>query len=459
MVRVDGYDRFVIEAMNLAATGIVPQEYQGQAISQLIGSLANDGNRFVMDLFDALTRVVATNHRIEYQATLILPATDHPLTFEIRLSPSELAAKDGYILVFMRDVSAHKLRENELAAKAQEFQLLVEKLPDTIARYNLECERTYANPAFQKLKGTTLQNLAQHCSCEYCGAEYVNKLHDVLASGRDDEIECTWVATTGNTITSQILLVPDRDAHGEITGILSIGRDITTLKETERYLRESRTLLRELTARRESEDVQVRKELARKMHEEYGQLLGALRMKLALLSMRFGKTSPYLQQEIEDALVLLDGTILHMRDIASSMHPHALNMGIQPALEWLAEQCLSSTKIKYHVHVDDAPEGLDDVVTSHLFKIVQFALSNVLLHAEATNVDIKLEAYGDGLRLEVRDDGKGFDLNRSKSDSMGMVAMEELSNMLGGEIVFLSEPGKGTVVEVILHCSNALLPA
>lgn len=345
-------------------------------------------------------------------------------------------------------VHAKARHRHLIAVRAQEFQTLVEKSPDTIARYDLECKRIYANPAFQRLKVTAARFQTEMQSLEYCGTEYAEKLREVLGSGRDDEIECSWVASTGNSVTSQILLIPERDAEGKLVGILSIGRDITALKENELYLRESRVLLRELTARREIETVQTRKELAHKMHEEYGQMLGALRMKLALLSMRFGKDSPYLRQETEDAITLLDGTILHMRDIVSAMHPSALNMGVAPALEWLAEQCLSTTKIKYEVRVDDDIKAMDEASSSHLFNIVQFALSNVLLHAEAEHVAIKYETHGDGYRLEVRDDGKGFDLDRSRMDSMGMVAMEELSNMLGGEIVFLSEPGKGTVIEV-----------
>lgn len=337
---------------------------------------------------------------------------------------------------------------SSLAVCTQEFQTLFEKSPDTIARYNLEYQLIYANPAFRRLQGTTTQFLTERQSWNYYGTEYTERLRDVFESGRDDEFECTWMAATGNTITSQILLISEQDVDGKVTGVWSIGRDITTLKENELYLRDSRTLLRELTARREIEVAQTRKELARKMHEDYGQMLAMLRMKLALLSMRFGKDLLYLRQEAEEALILLDETISCMRDMVSSMRPSALNIGIAPALEWLAERNLSATTIQYVVYTDSSVEKLDEASASHLFNIVQIALSNILLHAEAEHVAIKCEAHGDGYRLEISDDGKGFDLNRPRMDSMGMVAMEELSNMLAGEIVFLSEPGKGTVIEV-----------
>jgi signal transduction histidine kinase len=147
-----------------------------------------------------------------------------------------------------------------------------------------------------------------------------------------------------------------------------------------------------------------------------------------------------------------------MRDIVSSMYPSVLNMGIASALEWLAESFRASSGMHVEVHVDDDIGKLDEVSTIPVFKIAQFALSNVSRHAEAQNLFITLEIHGDNYRLEIRDDGKGFDLDRSRRESLGMVAMEELSNTLGGEIVFLSAPGKGTVVEVCFPRVGAMQP-
>jgi glucose-6-phosphate-specific signal transduction histidine kinase len=83
------------------------------------------------------------------------------------------------------------------------------------------------------------------------------------------------------------------------------------LKETEHHLRESRALLRELTARLKAEEVRLRKEIAHEMHEEYGQKLSALRMSMALMQKRFGEGCPGLRGDISGALDLLDNTISH----------------------------------------------------------------------------------------------------------------------------------------------------
>ena len=349
--------------------------------------------------------------------------------------------------------------ENLLADRALEFRALVEKSPDTIARYDREARRVYANPAFLALAVTSAQPPSNGLSCEYSGIDYLEKVREVLHSGVDDEMECAWTTATGEPVTSHVRFISERDAAGQVVGVLSIGRDISAFKDTEHNLRESRASLRELTARRELEEVHARKEMARSMHEEYGQGLSALRMHLALLNMRFGKESAELGQKLGDAVALVDDTISNMRDMVAAIHPSVLNMGIASALEWLADDCMAAAELQREVCVTGEIEKIDERTTGLVYKIVQIALSNVLRHAEAKNVCITLGDHGQGYRLEVRDDGKGFDLDRSRKDSLGMVAMEELSHMLGGEIVFLSSPGKGTVIEVCFPATAAIQPA
>jgi PAS domain S-box-containing protein len=346
-------------------------------------------------------------------------------------------------------MSSSKQTDCSADKQMQEFRTMVEELPDAVARYDTNRNLIYANPAFRQLTGTTThQQSNQPPANEDCSYSYLTKVQEVLDSGMNDELECIWQSPTGNSITAHVRFFPERDASGKIVGVLSIGHDISDLKETEHHLRESRALLRELTARLKTEEVRVRKEIAHEMHEEYGQQLSALRMSMALMRKRFGEGCPGLQDDINDALELLDNTIVQVREMVSTIHPSALNWGIASALRWVADECLADAGIHYEVWVDDSIRDISDTFTNIFSKIVQIALSNVRRHAEAKNVVISFQKNNNDYRLEVRDDGKGFDLDRSRSESMGLVEMEELSNMMNSEIVFLSEPGKGTVIEV-----------
>ncbi|GAB5606271.1 PAS domain-containing sensor histidine kinase [Sideroxyarcus sp. TK5] len=323
-----------------------------------------------------------------------------------------------------------------------DFKAMIERSPDTISRYDRDGSLCYANAAFRRLEPDTGEGGER-----YGGENFLPRLREVMESRREDEYECTWKTRAGWQ-TSLIRIAPEFDADGDVRGAISIGRDISALKETENRLRESRELLRELSVRREVEMRRVRKEAAREMHEDYGQRLSMLRMNLVLLQHQSVRDDPDGVARIGNSLHLLDETIAHMREIVSVIHPSVLNMAVAPALEWLAEEMLSGSGIRCEVMVTDAADGLDEMVTGLVYRLVQHALSNVVRHAQAQRVRIVLEGRGECLRLVVNDDGKGFDLNRERRDSLGLVAMEEIANMLHGEIVFLSTPHLGTEIEV-----------
>ena len=435
---------FIVTEMNAALAALLPQAHEGWPIMPVAGG--EPGSDFLGKLPDALQRSVREGRPVEYEAAYRHPADNRQVHCRVRLLPVVEAGTVTHVLGFITDISPSRLAEQLLSERAQESRMLVEQSPDTIARYDREGHRLYANPAFHRLALTASRPGRVAVAAEYCGEGYRAKLREALESGQEDEFECTWPAASG-MLTSLIRLVPEHDAAGEVCGVLSIGRDISALKATENHLRESRALLRELGARREEEMQRVRKEVAREMHEDYGQRLSVLRMHLSMLHMRFGRTQPELGSQIEETQQLLDETIRHMREIVSFIHPSVLNMGAASALEWLAEDMLAPAGIRYEVRVTVA-DALDEVVTSLVFRLAQHALSNVVRHAQATRVSLLLEPHGDGYRLEVRDNGRGFDLDRERKDSLGMVAMEELAHRLRGEIVFLSLPDQGTVIEV-----------
>lgn len=445
LARIEVGGRFIVTEMNTALSVLLPQAREGWLIGQAAVMAGGSERDFLQALHQALCRAEQEVRPVEYETTVRHQTDNRLLYCRIRLLPVNGTGAVTHVLGFIMDISSCRLAEQLLDERSRDFRMLVEQTPDTIARYDRQGRRIYANPAFLR-QALTISPPGQVARVtEYNGEDYHRKVLEALESGRADEFECTWPAVDGEQ-TSLIRLVPDRAATGELYSMFSIGRDISALKATEVHLRESRALLRELNTRRDSEMQRVRREVAHEMHEDYGQRLSMLRLNLSMLSTRFGRSVPELAASINEALQLLDETILHMREIVSYIHPAVLNMNAAAALEWLAEDMLAPAGLRYDVQVET--DALDETATSLVFRLVQYALSNVLRHAQASRVSILLAAHGDGLRLEVRDDGKGFDLDRQKKDSLGMVAMEELANMLHGEIVFLSAPTQGTVIEV-----------
>ena len=110
-----------------------------------------------------------------------------------------------------------------------------------------------------------------------------------------------------------------------------------------------------------------------------------------------------------------------------------------------------------HFEAEDVPRALPPVVETACFRIAQEAINNVLRHAVACNIWLRLFVAGDKLALSVRDDGRGFDPETAWRDSaggesLGLASMEERATLLGGTFTVQSTPGKGTTIDVTIPC-------
>jgi signal transduction histidine kinase len=248
--------------------------------------------------------------------------------------------------------------------------------------------------------------------------------------------------------------VPERDREGQVTGVLVLARNIAALKEAEMRLRESREQLRQLAAHRDSVREEERKHIARELHDELGQFLSALRMQASMLRMRFGAGNAALAEHVGDMIRMVDRNIQVVRDIASSLRPTVLDMGIVVALEWQVNEFIKYSGIACDLDITKQGIAMDEHCATTLFRVVQESLTNVARHAGASRVSISLQCGQAHYQLKVKDDGKGFDPDRLEKKTLGLLGMRERVATLGGEIRISSKPGKGTVLEVKIPASR-----
>jgi signal transduction histidine kinase len=146
----------------------------------------------------------------------------------------------------------------------------------------------------------------------------------------------------------------------------------------------------------------------------------------------------------------VDRTIGIVRNVTSALRPAALDVGLAAALEWQADEFTRRSGIECLLHADEDVE-LDDGQATALFRIVQESLTNVLKHAHATHVEVTLDAPGDAIRLEVSDNGRGFDAaGQPQRGKFGLMGMRERVLVLGGRVDINSAPGTGTSIQVSL---------
>lgn len=237
--------------------------------------------------------------------------------------------------------------------------------------------------------------------------------------------------------------------RGEPVRMRGTVQDITGRKQIEDELRQSRQLLRELSAHHEMVREDEKARIAREVHDELGQVLTALRMDVSLLLIRHGDDSAELRERAESMKRLIDRAIQGVRDVATNLRPYALNLGIVSALEWLAEDFMKRTGVACRLHRMEHSITLGGDREVAVFRIVQESLTNVARYAAASHVKLSLAEELGGVCVTVEDNGNGFDpdaLPRGKS--FGLLGIKERALMLGGRLEIQSAPGKGTVVRV-----------
>lgn len=238
------------------------------------------------------------------------------------------------------------------------------------------------------------------------------------------------------------------DGAGKPERIRGTLQDITERKQTELALVESRQLLRELSTHQKTLLEEERKHIAREIHDELGQRLTALKMDISLLRLRFCNV-PLLLEKLEEMRVLAEGTISVVRHIASDLRPSALDLGLVPAIEWLARDLESRSDICCRLDLGNEEISMNDTQATVVFRVVQESLTNVARHAKASEVVIVLNNSNGKLLLKIQDDGCGFDPGALiQSRGLGLFGMRERTLGLGGKLQIDSSRARGTTVSI-----------
>jgi signal transduction histidine kinase len=146
----------------------------------------------------------------------------------------------------------------------------------------------------------------------------------------------------------------------------------------------------------------------------------------------------------------IDETIQMVRRIATELRPGVLDTaGLQAALEWQASQFQAQTGITCEVTADIDDAVLEQELNTAFFRIFQEALTNIIRHAHATKVEVRLRQTASEIVLEVKDNGRGIsEAQIHNTKSIGLLGIRERAALLGGTVHIKGQRGKGTVVMV-----------
>jgi signal transduction histidine kinase len=196
-----------------------------------------------------------------------------------------------------------------------------------------------------------------------------------------------------------------------------------------------------------------RRRLARELHDETGQALTSILLGLrGIRAARNATEAEQVETELRDIVVQ---ALQDVRSLAVELRPTALDdFGLVPALERLAETFGERSGIETVVEPHLGAERLPAEAETALYRLVQEALTNVVKHAEASQVSIVLTRRDGGVTALIEDDGHGFDVDQVDSAALGLVGMRERLALLGGTLAIESPPGEGTTIAAYLPLSS-----
>jgi signal transduction histidine kinase len=237
-----------------------------------------------------------------------------------------------------------------------------------------------------------------------------------------------------------------------ITSIVTfvIGR----VEASARDLRVAYERLGQLHRRLESSKEEERRFLAHGLHDEFGQLLTALKLRVQLRAQ-----NPAAATEDDDPLVVIDDLIARVRRMSGDLRPPLLDeIGLVPAVRAYLDSQSALSGVAMTLETDEAIGGeaatrLGPELEITCFRIVQEAITNAIRHAAARDLRVRIERRQERVALHVRDDGRGFDVDArldgaAAAGHLGVVGMRERVRAHGGDFHLRSKPGGGTTIEV-----------
>lgn len=205
-------------------------------------------------------------------------------------------------------------------------------------------------------------------------------------------------------------------------------------------LRLAETRQRELSRRLLRVQEEERRSLARELHDEVGQQLGAIKLNLKALASGDREAN---SARIRDGLEIVDSTIAQIRDRALDLRPALLDdLGLAAALDWLCSQQAQRSGIEIIFQAPPLPTMPPDLATA-VYRIAQEGITNALKHASAGRIAVAIETTENQLTLSVADDGCGFNL-QSAEPGVGLPGMRERVETLNGTLDLHSTLGAGS---------------
>ena len=273
------------------------------------------------------------------------------------------------------------------------------------------------------------------------GPMILSRCEEVVLSGKSLRFDMTFQGDASPSWFS-VILHPVRDDQGDIHAIAGIGREVTDLKNGQSRLG---ALSRKMVEALEEE----RKRISRELHDGLGQHLVAILMEIEQAMRPAPKGTRPSSERLERAIKLIKEALEMTGEITAGLRPDIVeNLGLDAALRSLVKDFGLRSGVKAAFSGQDIHSLLDGEAAIAFYRVVQEALTNVIRHADASEVKVTTRRADTYVSVKVRDNGCGFDPEKvDKGRSIGLLGMQERLYGVGGKLIVRSSCDRGTTIE------------
>jgi PAS domain S-box-containing protein len=432
-------------------------------------------------------------------------ATPEYISHRLDLNPTEfyewrldrIVLPDGRygVVCYFRNISAQVQTREKIAESEERYRGIVNQSVGGILEADPTGRFTTVNDHFCEITGYSREELLnlrmQDITHPEDLARHLELIGNLASGGPPYEIEKRYVRKDGSIIWVHKSVSAIRNISGRVQSLIAVVIDITKHKHTEQALQQlnlelenmvqSRTLklrsvnqslrqeiaeririedelslsrdrLRELSRRLVEVQEEERRAIARELHDRAGQTLSALNINLIIMNqLLLDDSRERIGSRLDDSMKLTADAIALIRNVMSDLRPAVLDdYGLEAALK----AYLQEYKSRYEIQAElDQPESLlprfEPGIAMTVLRIVQEALTNVIRHAQATQVRVSIRLVDDIIRLGIQDNGIGMASEQGtiRPDSHGLKIMRERAEAVGGNMTVNSSPGTGTRIE------------
>ena len=385
-----------------------------------------------------------------------------------------------YGLAMVEDITERKRAEEALRASEERYRSFVVNSSEGIWRLDVEEPIDVKLPVDEQISQFYKYGYMAECNDAMARMHGYQRADDVLGLRFGDSRFASHPANTSvmrKLIASKYRLLDLQTAqfdneggtryfssnligiivNGMLLRVWGVQRDQTELRTTALRLEHSHQQLRQLSGYLQRIRENEKANLSRELHDTIGQALAGIKIQTALLKKSISTSRQidvdHVVQELEEIGRAVEETARSVKAISTELRPGVLDkFGLAAAIEWQCQETSRRLKIDCQANVPQEELRIAPEISTALFRILQEALTNVAVHANADMVNVDLVVTDNAISLVISDNGRGITPDEIKApNSLGLLGMRERVEFLKGSFSVSGAPGRGTTIRATFN--------